>query len=43
VHAFRRHSAAVYRIEGLPVPAVTPLPHDGSASPVDSQLIEERL
>jgi predicted NBD/HSP70 family sugar kinase/biotin operon repressor len=43
VHAFRRHSAAVYGIEGLPVPSVTPLPHDGSASPVDSQLIEERL
>lgn len=31
VHAFRRHAAAVYGIEGLPVPSVTPMPHDPAA------------
>lgn len=43
VHAFRRHATAVYGIEGLPVPSVTPLPMDGSAPSADPRLIEERL
>ncbi|MFE6996249.1 ROK family protein [Microbacterium sp. NPDC057659] len=43
VHAFRRHSTAVYGIEGLPVPSVTPLSHDGSADAADPMTLEERL
>ncbi|MDQ4215118.1 ROK family protein [Microbacterium capsulatum] len=42
VHAFRRHASAVYGIEGLPVPSITPLPHDGPGLPADPLLLEER-
>lgn len=41
VHAFRRHATAVYGIEGLAVPSITPLPHDGSGAPADPRLPEE--
>jgi len=28
VHAFRRHATEVYGIDGMPVPPITPLPHE---------------
>ena len=28
VHAFQRHSGQIYRIDDMPVPPITPLPHD---------------
>lgn len=33
VFAFRRHAAAIYRLDGVPVPPITPLPADTAADP----------
>lgn len=32
VHAFRRHASDVYGIDGMPVPPITPLPHEPVAT-----------
>lgn len=32
VHAFQRHASEVYGIDGMPVPPITPLPHEAGAS-----------
>ncbi len=34
VHAFRRHAAEVYGLDDMPVPPITPLPHEPVASAV---------
>ena len=36
VHAFRRHTAEVYGLDDMPVPPITPLPHE-AASVVESR------
>jgi predicted NBD/HSP70 family sugar kinase len=36
VHAFSRHAAEVYGIEGMPVPPITPLPHEPGTPAIDS-------
>lgn len=43
VHAFSRHSASVYGIEGLPIPSVTPLNPHGSAIRADPLSPEETM
>ena len=36
VHAFQRHAADIYGIDDMPVPPITPLPHD-TASPTPEE------